>query len=123
MSAAVADYKISKSYNQKIKSDNKEIVLSLTKNPDIITNISKNIDAKIIGFALETENGTEEALKKLKNKNLDFIILNYANEEGAGFDVNTNHVYIFSKDGQKKELKLNRKDRIAKSIIEYVSSK
>ena len=71
----------------------------------------------MIGFALETNNGEKEALKKLKNKNLDFIILNYANEKGAGFDVNTNHVYIYDKKNNKIELELDRKDRIAKKII------
>ena len=74
----------------------------------------------LIGFALETNNGENEALKKLKNKKIDYIVLNYANEEGAGFETNTNHVYLYSKSGEKKELKLDRKDRIAQNIIKWV---
>ena len=57
---------------------------------------------------------------KLKNKNLDYIVLNYANEEGAGFESNTNHVYLYSTQGKKKEFKLDRKDRIAKLIIKNI---
>ena len=56
----------------------------------------------------------------MNNKNLDYIILNYANESGAGFDVNTNHVYIYSKDRDMHEISLDRKDRVAKKIIEYI---
>ena len=60
------------------------------------------------------------AKEKLNNKNLDYVALNYANEEGAGFNSNTNHIYLYSKSGEKKELKLERKDRIAKKIIKYI---
>ena len=56
----------------------------------------------------------------MKNKKLDYIVLNYANEDNAGFDSNTNHVYLYSKSGIKTEFKLDRKDRIAKSIIDNV---
>jgi len=56
----------------------------------------------------------------LKNKGIDYIVLNYANEKNAGFDVNTNHVYIFDKKENKIELSLDRKDRIAKKIIETI---
>ena len=56
----------------------------------------------------------------MKKKNLDYIVLNYANEDNAGFDSNTNHVYLYSKNGNKKEFKLDRKDRIAKLIIDNI---
>ena len=120
MVAAVSDYNIKNKQNQKIKSSNKSLNLELDKNPDILQEISKKSSAKLIGFALETQNGEQEALKKLKNKNLDYIVLNFANEEGAGFEVNTNHVFLFTKNGNKIEFPLDRKDRIAKLIIENV---
>ena len=120
MVAAVSDYNIKNKQNQKIKSSNKSLNLELDKNPDILLEISKKSKAKLIGFALETQNGEQEALKKLKNKNLDYIVLNFANEEGAGFEVNTNHVFLFTKNGNKIEFPLDRKDRIAKLIIENV---
>ena len=54
------------------------------------------------------------------NKNADIIILNYANEKDAGFNSNTNHVYMYSKEGDYLELKKDRKDRIAYKIIDWV---
>ena len=70
--------------------------------------------------ARETHNGVKEAKRKMKQKSADFIVLNYANEKNAGFDSSTNRVTIFSKNGKSIELKKDRKDRIAKKIIEYI---
>ena len=56
----------------------------------------------------------------MKQKGTDFVVLNYANEKGAGFDSNTNRVIVLNKNGECKELKKDRKDRIAKKIIEYI---
>jgi len=119
MSAAVADY-CTKPAQQKIKRTNKMIKLELYKIPDILKLITKKTKATVIGFALETQDGEKEAIRKLQNKGIDFIILNYANEKNAGFDVNTNHVYIYDKANNKIELPLDRKDRIAKKIIEHI---
>ena len=58
--------------------------------------------------------------KEFAYKNADFIILNYANESGSGFESNTNRVKIFSKSGNEKELKKDRKDRIAKRIFDFI---
>ena len=56
----------------------------------------------------------------MKAKKSDYIVLNYANESGAGFNEDTNHVYIFSKNGSNKEFRKNTKLRIAKKILEYI---
>ena len=120
MVAAIADYRINKISDKKIKSSEQTLDIKLEKSPDILEIISKNSSAKIIGFALETNNGEKNALEKMKKKNLDYIVLNYANEDNAGFDSNTNHVYLYSKNGNKKEFKLDRKDRIAKLIIDNI---
>jgi len=120
MVAAVADYRINKISDKKIKSAEKTLDIKLEKSPDILEIISKNSSAKIIGFALETNNGEKNALEKMKKKKLDYIVLNYANEDNAGFDSNTNHVYLYSKNGNKKEFRLDRKDRIAKLIIDNI---
>ena len=120
MCAAVADYGPIKKEDNKIKKETKNLNLELKENPDIIKTISNKTDATIIAFALETNEGTLNAKNKLKNKNADFIVLNYANEEGAGFNANTNHVYIYDKNGQSIELKKDRKDRIAYKILDWV---
>ena len=120
MVAAVADYIIKDPSQSKIKRNSDGLDVEFNQAPDLIKNFSKKTDAIIIGFALETENGEYNAKKKMANKNLDYIVLNYANEKNAGFEVNTNHVIIFSKDGSKKEIKLDRKDRIASKLLDYV---
>ena len=56
----------------------------------------------------------------MKDKDLDYIVLNYANEENAGFEVNTNRVIIFSKLGLAKEFSLDRKDRIANQLVNFI---
>ena len=107
-------------WKSEIKKETETLNLDLKENPDIIKIISQKTDATIIAFALETDQGKQNAKNKLKNKNADFVVLNYANEKGAGFNTNTNHVYIYSKDGKEIELKKDRKDRIAHKIIEWV---
>ena len=59
-------------------------------------------------------------MRKLKEKSVDFMVLNYANEKGAGFESSTNRVIIFSKDGGRVELAKDRKDRIADKIITQI---
>ena len=120
MNAAVSDYRPEKVLNEKIKHTKNNLLLKLEPVSDIIKEIRKKTDAQIIAFALETNNGEKEAQRKLKHKGADFIVLNYANEEGAGFNANTNHVFIYSKNNQSIELKKDRKDRIAIKILEWV---
>ena len=120
MVAAVSDYRVDKISKEKIKSSNQSLNIKLIKNPDILENITNKSSAKIIGFALETNDGEKNAINKMNKKKLDYIILNYANEKNAGFDSNTNHVYLYSKNGFQKELKTDRKDRIAKLIIDNI---
>ena len=96
MVAAVSDYVVKEPSINKIKRNKESLDIKFTQAPDLIKNISSRTNAIIIGFALETENGEYNAKQKMKDKDLDYIVLNYANEENAGFEVNTNHVIIFS---------------------------
>ena len=120
MVAAVADYSPANPSDKKIKrnSENKSIILKPAL--DILKSIRGKTKGKVIAFALETHNGESEAQRKLVEKGADFMVLNYANEKGAGFETSTNRVTIFSKAGNQIELKKDRKDRIAKKIIEYI---
>ena len=122
MCAAVSDYSPKNINKQKIKREEGNLNIECKSAPDIIKTISKKTKATIVAFALETENGQKNAQKKLKNKHADFIVLNYANEEGAGFNVNTNHVYVYNKNGQSIEFKKDRKDRIAYKILDWVTN-
>ena len=121
MAAAVADYTIKNPTKKKLKRTKQSLELNLIPASDILKSISGKTTATVIAFALEIENGPKEAKRKMKAKNAEFIVLNYANEEGAGFESNTNRVTIFSKSGKKLELTKNRKDRIAKKIIQFVN--
>ncbi|MAV93992.1 MAG: phosphopantothenoylcysteine decarboxylase, partial [Candidatus Marinimicrobia bacterium] len=100
---------------------NKDIQsIKLKKSIDIMgSTIAKHQGVKI-AFSLETENGKKNAINKMKSKGSDYIILNYANEEGAGFNEDTNHIYLFSKNGGSKEFEKNTKYKIAKQLIEYI---
>ena len=120
MAAAVSDYTPIKYSKSKIKSEKKLQEITLNKTTDImLETISKHSGVKI-AFSLETENGEENAIKKMNEKKSNYIILNYANEEGAGFDCDTNHIYLYSKNGKTKEFPKNTKSKLAKQIIEYI---
>jgi phosphopantothenoylcysteine decarboxylase/phosphopantothenate--cysteine ligase len=120
MVAAVADYSPVNPANQKIKRNSENKSIELKPALDILKSIKGKTEGKVIAFALETHDGESEAQRKLVEKGTDFIVLNYANEEGAGFESSTNRVTIFSKSGNQIELKKDRKDRIAQKIIEYI---
>jgi phosphopantothenoylcysteine decarboxylase/phosphopantothenate--cysteine ligase len=120
MVGAVADYTPEVVADKKIKRSKKNLKINLKLAPDILKSIKGKTKALITAFALETVDGENEAKRKLKEKSVDFIVLNYANEKDAGFDSPTNRVIIFSKDGDRLELAKDRKDRIAKKIITYI---
>ena len=109
MAAAVSDYSPTKYSKEKIKSKNKKQNLELNKTVDIMAETISQYTGIKIAFSLETQNGEKNAIDKMKSKKSDYIILNYANEEGAGFNHDTNHVYIYSKDGKSKEHLMNTK--------------
>ena len=122
--AAVADYRPKEIATNKIKKNTESTTLELIKNPDIASEIGK-IKTKnqlTIGFALETENEQENALKKLSTKNLDLIILNSLNDKGAGFSHDTNKITIFEKNKITK-FELKSKKEVANDIVEAIAKK
>jgi phosphopantothenoylcysteine decarboxylase/phosphopantothenate--cysteine ligase len=120
--AAVADYKPKIQENQKIKKKSEVLNLVLVKNPDILGWAGSVKDSQfLVGFALETSNAIENASAKLKNKNLDSIILNSMEDSGAGFAHDTNKVTILDKKMTKMELTLKSKYEIADEIVEYIA--
>lgn len=117
--AAVADYTYPSAESNKIKKNSDDLNLSLTRTVDILQYIGKNRRKSqiICGFAMETENLQENALKKLKSKNCDLIVANNLNVKGAGFKGDTNVVTLVSKD-EIKECKCMSKIEVAKMILE-----
>lgn len=96
--------------------------MQLQKNPDILKGLGeKKREGQILaGFALETENEEENALQKLKKKNLDLIVLNSLNEIGAGFKTDTNKVTLYDQKGSKEVLPLLSKKEVANSIVKHL---
>ena len=124
MAAAVADYSPTNPAVQKIKKSDDNFNLSMSKTIDIAQSLgAKKKDQILVGFALETENELENAQAKLQKKNLDFIVLNSLNEEGAGFKNDTNKITIIRSDNNVKEYQLKSKTEVAKDIINEIAAK
>lgn len=126
LSAAVADFRPLHQEEKKIKRNEKaNLTIELIPNPDIAASLGKikRDDQVLIGFALETNDEEANATKKMKKKNLDYIVLNSLTDEGAGFGKDTNKVTIFSRDGNKISYDLKSKKEVAKDIINVLISK
>ncbi|MDW8157687.1 MAG: bifunctional phosphopantothenoylcysteine decarboxylase/phosphopantothenate--cysteine ligase CoaBC [Bacteroidia bacterium] len=120
--AAVADYKPLKYSENKIKKNHSQWELSLVKNPDILKALGaiKRPEQLLIGFALETEKGIENATQKLIEKNADMIILNYANYPNSGFSTDTNEVILIQKNIPPTPLPQEKKENVAYQILNYI---
>jgi phosphopantothenoylcysteine decarboxylase/phosphopantothenate--cysteine ligase len=118
LSAAVADYRPKFPALSKIKKKSKSLNLELEKTEDILASLGeKKVKQILIGFALETENEVVNAIKKIKSKNLDLIVLNSLNDDGAGFGGSTNKISIIDKDLNQKDYPLKSKSEVASDII------
>jgi phosphopantothenoylcysteine decarboxylase/phosphopantothenate--cysteine ligase len=124
LSAAVADYKPATVANQKIKKANASKNIELVPTKDTLQELGKLKKANqlLIGFALETENETENAKAKIKKKNLDLIVLNSLNDTGAGFKTDTNKITFIDKYNKLQKFELKSKLDVAKDIVEKVKS-
>ncbi len=125
MAAAVADYKPKKTAVSKIKRQSKDMTITLSANKDIAAELGKIKKKKqmLCGFALETDNGQANAVKKLQKKNLDFIVLNSLKEKGAGFQHDTNKITILDKNNNVVNFELKAKTQVAKDIVDYIENK
>jgi phosphopantothenoylcysteine decarboxylase / phosphopantothenate---cysteine ligase len=124
LSAAVADYRPLERAQQKIKKKDDTLTIELTKTHDIAASLGKlkHNGQVIVGFALETEDERDNAVKKLKSKNFDLIVLNSLNDQGAGFGHDTNKVTII--DSQKATTyDLKTKKQVAQDIVEAIIEK
>ena len=120
MSAAVSDFRPVKTASNKIKKEKGMMDLKLEINPDILSSI-KTKKAKVIGFALETQNELSNAKKKLKEKHLNMIVLNSPGKE-SGFEVDSNKVTIIKQDGKTIKMPLLSKFQAANKILTEAKS-
>lgn len=119
MAAAPADYRMKRTFANKVKS--KELILELEKTPDIAKALGEvKGDKKLIIFSAETENLIENASGKLIKKNADLVVANDVTKEGAGFGVDTNIATIMAKDGRRWDYELMLKRDLADKILDIV---
>ena len=125
-SAAVSDFRPVEARSEKIKRSATDgaLELNLIGNPDVAleTRQLRKAGAIAVGFALETENLQASAAEKLKQKDFDLVVANDPGEDGAGFDVRTNKVTLFSPDGEDEALPLQTKEELAREILNRVGS-
>lgn len=123
-SAAVADYRPKIKAEEKIKKSEDELVIELVKNPDVLkwAGENKKESQVLVGFALETENLKENATQKLKNKNLNIIVMNTLKDNGAGFGVDTNKISILDNYNNFETFELKSKEDVAKDILRYLKN-
>ncbi|MAZ54243.1 MAG: bifunctional phosphopantothenoylcysteine decarboxylase/phosphopantothenate--cysteine ligase CoaBC [Flavobacteriales bacterium] len=122
MSAAVSDYKPKYILKNKIKKKSQNLNLELVKTKDILHTLSKNKTPEqlLVGFALETANEIENAKKKLFQKKIDLIVLNSLNDEGSGFENDTNKITIIDKNNKLHKFELKSKREVADDIIYHI---
>jgi phosphopantothenoylcysteine decarboxylase/phosphopantothenate--cysteine ligase len=119
MSAAVADYKPVSVSSSKMKKNDDELTIQLTKNPDILAWMGMHKKHQILaGFALETDNELQHAKDKLIKKNLDFIVLNSLQHKGAGFQHDTNQISIIEKDEKMTHFEIKSKKEVAVDVAD-----
>ena len=117
--AAVSDYRPKMISHKKIKKGDSDTILALERTKDILGEIGKKKANRIlVGFAAETEDLIAHAKKKLKEKNLDFIVVNDVTKPGAGFGLDTNQVKIVYPSGKVRDLPLMSKEEVSKVILD-----
>jgi len=121
MAAAVADFRPLTLKSRKIKKEDKLTEIKLTRTDDILASIKK--DGKIIvGFALETDNEKSNAVKKLKAKNLDMIVINSVRDKKSAFEYDTNKIIVIHNTGKQKLYPLLSKFQAANKILSEIIS-
>ncbi|MGX1193994.1 bifunctional phosphopantothenoylcysteine decarboxylase/phosphopantothenate--cysteine ligase CoaBC [Metabacillus sp. SLBN-84] len=120
-SAAVADYRPRLVSDQKMKKQDGDLVIEFERTKDILKELGERKDHQIlVGFAAETDHVEDYALRKLEKKNLDMIVANNVNQDGAGFGTDTNIVTIFKRGGEKRELPVMSKEEVSKNILREI---
>jgi len=124
LSAAVSDYRPKTPVTHKIKRKDENMVLELEPNPDIALQLGniKQPGQFLAGFALETDDELQHAIKKLNKKNFDFIVLNSLRDKGSGFMGDTNKITIISRDNKIAAFELKSKKDAALDIVQYLDN-
>jgi phosphopantothenoylcysteine decarboxylase/phosphopantothenate--cysteine ligase len=118
--AAVSDYKPKQQFDKKLKKTENTMQIDLEPTPDILKSLGeKKTHQILVGFALETNDEEKNAKAKLDKKNLDFIVLNSLNDEGAGFKKDTNKIKIITKS-ETIRFETKPKSEVATDIMNFI---
>jgi phosphopantothenoylcysteine decarboxylase/phosphopantothenate--cysteine ligase len=122
LAAAVADFTPGIVSGKKIKRGDNDLIIKLKPTTDIAAELGRMKTEKqlLVGFALETDNEIENAIAKLKRKNLDMIVLNSLKEKGAGFGFDTNRITIIDRNNIIDKFELKSKELAARDIIDKI---
>lgn len=119
--AAVADYRVAAPAEHKIKKNDAELTLTLTKNADILAELGRRKRHQVlVGFAAETRDLVDNARAKLAKKNLDLVVANDVTVPGAGFGADTNVVRLLHRDGRVEHFDVMAKDELAGVIMDRI---
>ena len=122
MTAAVSDHRPETRSKQKQKKEQMRMTLDLVANPDILMELGKQKKngQTLVGFAAETENLLPNARKKLREKNLDWIVANDVSEKDRGFQSDFNKISLLSKEQNEMDFEYQEKNSLARKIMEIL---
>lgn len=124
MAAAVSDYKPVSYSDQKIKKNDDNLVIKLSRTNDILKEITKiKSDQFVVGFAAETQNLIENAKSKLQHKNLDMLVANDVSGDKVGFNSDNNKVYFIDNNGIISQTGIESKQKISNDLIKLISER
>jgi phosphopantothenoylcysteine decarboxylase/phosphopantothenate--cysteine ligase len=119
--AAVSDYRPCRVRKNKMKKGDEKFTLALCSTPDILAEVGRQKGERlVIGFAAETKDLLVHAKEKLRQKNLDWIVVNDVSRPGIGFDADYNQVTILHREGTKQELPKMSKEDLASAILDLI---
>jgi len=121
MAAAVSDWRPVSAVKSKIKRGKGRLQLNLTANPDILLALGRHKKQMLVGFALETEDLKQNAIEKLRKKNLDLIIANQLSDGMNVFGDNITDILIIDRDGKAERFRSKTKASLAKIILDKIS--
>ncbi len=122
MSAAVSDHRPETRSKQKQKKEQMRMTLDLVANPDILMELGKQKKngQTLVGFAAETENLLPNARRKLREKNLDWIVANDVSEKDRGFQSDFNKISLLSKEQNEMDFEYQEKNSLARKIMDIL---
>lgn len=122
MAAAVADWRPEHVAERKLKKGEWDGIIRMERTEDILARVAveREPGLTLVGFAIETDDVSERAAEKLASKGCDWLVVNNPQEEGAGFEHETNRVFVLGRDGSRKDFELMSKRELALRLVDWV---